>query len=197
VSEVSDKPTKLPVPSSFSHSAMGLSPRLKFCTKSDGESHALCIDVMKTRVALVWATLVLLTLLAVLACFGFVMVGRGTWATVGLAVVSALIVPFWLFTFVPPILATRRVAKRTPVWCEFKGTTCVQIAGEPLNEPVRRVLHVLCRYGRGSTSQWQVQLASGQYRLLYQDESNVFGNEQINAWSRSAGFVVQSVEIKA
>lgn len=197
MSEASDKPTMLPVPRSFSHSAMGVSPRLRFLTRSEGESHALCVDVTKTRLSMAWAMLVLLVLLTVLACFGFVMVGRGTWATVGFAVVSVLIVPIWLFTFVPPILATRRVAKRTPVWCEFRGTTCVQIAGEPVNEPVRRVLHVLCRKARGSISQWQVQLASGQYRLLYEDASNVFGNEQINAWSRSAGFVIQSVEIQA
>lgn len=190
------KPTMLPVPASFGHSALGIAPHLRFRSVSEGDTHRLCIDRIKTRVAVVFAVIVLIGLFAAMALFGRFFTQAhplGLWAFVALA---AIITPIWLFAFLPPMLAARRLAKSTPVWCELKGTTCVHIAGEPVNQPVACVLHVVIRRSaKMYMSQWQLQLESGEYRLLHQAHTHLFGIDAIDTWARAAGLPKRSVEI--
>ncbi|HLP86230.1 MAG TPA: hypothetical protein VK157_17895 [Phycisphaerales bacterium] len=189
------KPTMLPVPASFGHNAMGIAPHVRFRTVSEGDTHRLCIDRNKTRVAVVFAFIMLIGLFAAMALFGRFFAQAhplGLWVFVALA---AIITPIWLFAFLPPMLAARRLAKSTPVWCELKGPTCVHIAGEPINQPVACVLCVLIRRRNSYISQWQLQLESGEYRLLYQSDANLFGIDAIDAWARATGLPKRSVEI--
>jgi hypothetical protein len=191
----SDKPTVLPVPAGFAHSKMGVGPRLRFRAHANGTSHALCIDATKTRLSIVWTTLLLVFLFALLALFGRVFISTSNVTTWFFIIASPIITTIWLFAFVPPLVAAHRLAKRVPVWCEIDKGVCLHIAGEPINQPVARVLHVLCKPSRNYLMQWQVQLTSGEYRLLYHDQTSVFGDAAINSWARSAGFPVCSVEV--
>ncbi len=190
------KPVRLQVPASFGHSAMGFAPTIKFVAHTTGTTHELRISTTATRVSIACGVLVLTTLFFILfIVFGRIFVASGPFGIVAFCIAAVFISSVWLFLFVPPLLNAVRIARRTPVWCTLQDTTCLQIAGEPINERIVAIHHVLLRLGRGYAAQWQLETASGAYCLLYEERAAALNNAGIEAWARAAGLRIRYVEV--